>query len=74
MKLGFPSIQLLSGFLETRQYMLILTQNIEKNPEIKKMIENISNQVQVPASNGSPLPDSCLENPTERGAWWATNP
>ena len=52
--------------------MLILTQNIEKNPEIKKMIENISNQLQVPASNGSPLQYSCLENPTERGAWWAT--
>ena len=22
--------------------------------------------------NGSPLQDSCLENPLERGAWWAT--
>ena len=22
--------------------------------------------------NGNPLQDSCLENPTERGAWWAT--
>ena len=23
--------------------------------------------------NGSPLQYSCLENPTDRGAWWATN-
>ena len=22
--------------------------------------------------NGTPLPCSCLENPTDRGAWWAT--
>ena len=22
--------------------------------------------------NGNPLQDSCMENPTDRGAWWAT--
>ena len=22
--------------------------------------------------HGNPLPYSCLENPTDRGAWWAT--
>ena len=22
--------------------------------------------------NGNPLQDSCLENPKDRGAWWAT--
>ena len=22
--------------------------------------------------NANPLPCSCLENPTDRGAWWAT--
>ena len=22
--------------------------------------------------NGNPLQDSCLENPVDRGAWWAT--
>ena len=22
--------------------------------------------------NGNPLEDSCLENPMDRGAWWAT--
>ena len=22
--------------------------------------------------HGNPLQDSCLENPTDRGAWWAT--
>ena len=22
--------------------------------------------------NGNPLEHSCLENPTDRGAWWAT--
>ena len=24
------------------------------------------------AGNGNPLQDSCLENPVDRGAWWAT--
>ena len=24
------------------------------------------------AGNGNPLQYSCLENPTDRGAWWAT--
>ena len=24
------------------------------------------------AGNGNPLQDSCLENPMDRGAWWAT--
>ena len=24
--------------------------------------------------NGNPLQFSCLENPTDRGAWWATVP
>ena len=24
------------------------------------------------ALNGTPLQDSCLENPMDRGAWWAT--
>ena len=24
--------------------------------------------------NGNPLQYSCLENPMDRGAWWATNP
>ena len=23
-------------------------------------------------ANGNPLQDSCLENPMDRGAWWAT--
>ena len=22
--------------------------------------------------NGNPIQNSCLENPTDRGAWWAT--
>ena len=25
-----------------------------------------------PHSHGNPLQDSCLENPTDRGDWWAT--
>ena len=27
--------------------------------------------VEIREDNGTPLQDSCLENPMERGAWWA---
>ena len=40
---------------------------------------NVRNMGSIPGSgrspeegNGSPLQYSCLENPTDRGAWWAT--
>ena len=42
---------------------------------------NARDVVSVPGSgrspgdgNGNPLQDSCLGNPMERGAWWATQP
>ena len=45
-----------------------------KNPPV-----NAGNPASIPGSgrspgegNGNPLQYSCLENPTDRGAWWAT--
>ena len=34
-------------------------------------IEALSMHACIGEGNGNPLQCSCLENPTERGAWWA---
>ena len=45
----------------------------------KESVSNAGDQGSIPGSvsslgegNGSPLQYSCLENPMDRGAWWAT--
>ena len=45
----------------------------------KETPNNAGNQSSIPGlgtsleeGNGNPLQDSCLENPMDRGAWWAT--
>ena len=47
--------------------------------EVKASASNAGDLGSIPGSgrspgegNGSPLQDSCLENPMDRGAWWAT--
>ena len=46
---------------------------------VKRLSTNVGDQGLIPGSgrspgegNGNPLQYSCLENPTDRGAWWAT--
>ena len=48
---------------------------------VKNLPANAGDPSSIPASgrspgggNGNPLQYSCLENPTNRGAWWATVP
>ena len=48
-------------------------------PEVKVSAWNAGDQGSIPGSgrspgegNGNPLQDSCLENPMDGGAWWAT--
>ena len=48
--------------------------SVVKNPPV-----NAGNPASIPGSgrspgegNGNPLQYSCLENPMDRGAWWAT--
>ena len=45
----------------------------------KECVRNVGDLGSIPglgrspgAGNGNPLQYSCLENPTDRGAWWAT--
>ena len=47
--------------------------------EVKASASNVGDQGSIPGSgrspgegNGNPLQHSCLENPMDRGAWWAT--
>ena len=48
--------------------------------EVKASIHNAGDPGSIPGSgrspgegNGNPLQYSCLENPMDRGAWWATD-
>ena len=49
--------------------------NVPFTPQICHVLKSLS-LLQVPVNNGerngNPLQFSCLENPTDRGAWWAT--
>ena len=47
--------------------------------EVKASASNVGDPASIPGSgrfpgegNGNPLHYSCLENSTDRGAWWAT--
>ena len=47
--------------------------------EVKASASNVEDLGSIPGSgrspgegNGNPLQSSCLENPIDRGAWWAT--
>ena len=40
--------------------------------EVQKMqVQSLGGEDSPGVGNGSPLQYSCLENPTDRGAWWA---
>ena len=55
-------------------YWVVPGGSVVKNPPV-----NAGNPASIPGSgrspgegNGNPLQYSCLENPMDRGAWWAT--
>ena len=37
-------------------------------------VRSLSQEDSPGEGNGNPLQYSCLENPMDRGAWWATSP
>ena len=37
-----------------------------------RRLDGITDSMDMSLRNGNPLQYSCLENPTGRGAWWAT--
>ena len=59
--------------------ILIVTRGFPGGLEVKASACNTGDRGSIPGwgrfpgeGNGNPLPYSCLENPTDRGAWWAT--
>ena len=55
------------------------TKGIPGGPEVKASACNVGDLGSIPGSgrssgegNGNPLQYSCLENPMDQGAWWAT--
>ena len=45
-----------------------------KNPpaRLETKVQSMGREDPPGEGNGNPLQYSCLENPTDRGAWWAT--
>ena len=44
----------------------------EKEKQQETMKEGAGFEQSIRGGNGNPLQYSCLENPTDEGAWWAT--
>ena len=72
-----PGMEPGSPRIVDRRFIIWATKEVLKNPSVNA--RDIRNAVSVPGSgrspgggHGSPLQDSCLENPMDRGAWWAT--
>ena len=52
--------------------MALVVKNTPANAGDIRDTGSISRSGRIPAEgNGNPLQDSCLENPKDRGAWWA---
>ena len=58
---------------------LLIAQSVKNAPAVRKSACNAGEPGLIPGSggspgegNGSPLQDSCLENPVDRGTWQAT--
>ena len=69
---GFPTLNYLLEFAQISQVRLVV-----KNPPANA--RNVGDSGLIPGlrqlpgvGNGNPLQHSCLENPMNRGAWWAT--
>ena len=53
--------------------MALVVKNLPANAGDIRDIDSIPGSGRSPGGgNGYPLQYSCLENPTDRGAWWAT--
>ena len=53
--------------------MVLVVKNLSTNSGDVRDKGSISGSERSPgAGYGNPLQYSCLENPTDRGAWWAT--
>ena len=72
----FFRINTLNVFLKNIDYQYFLNSG---SSEVKASACNVGDLGSIPGSerstgegNGNPLQYSCLENPMDRGAWWAT--
>ena len=49
-----------------------MVKNLPANAEDKGEVDSIPGSGRSPRGDGNPLQYSVLENPMDRGAWWAT--
>ena len=50
----------------------LVVKNLPANAGDERDVRSIPGSGRSPGGNGNPLQCSCLENPVDRGAWWAT--
>ena len=53
-------------------YQGFLGGSVIKNPPANEDVYSIPGSGRSHGGNGNPLQSSCLRNPMDRGAWWAT--
>ena len=53
-----------------------MVQQVKNHPAMQEtqetQIQSLGQEDPLEEENGSPLQYSCLENPMDRGSWWAT--
>ena len=55
--------------IEETQWASPVAQELKNPPEVRETWIQSLGQEELLEKNGSPLQDSCLENPVDRGAW-----
>ena len=62
--------------MDGNRWASLLTQTVKNRPAMQEetRVPSMSGEDPLEKGNGSPLQYSCLGNPKDRGAWWATVP
>ena len=68
--LNFPST-LPSHPIRSTEYQTEIPALCSSFPRARTWLKWLSRRASIGEGNGSPLQYSCLENPRDRGAWWA---
>ena len=62
-----------SGLCQKHMHANLVAQSVKNPPAVQETwVRSLGREDPPGEGNGNPLRQSCLENPTDRGAWWAT--
>ena len=61
------------GIPDFKQFSSLVAQRLKRLPAMQETrVRSLGREDSPGEGNGNPLQYSCLENPMDRGAWWAT--